>query len=122
MNTSRKITSTNYQNQTFLEDKCALNELIHLLSKRWMTEVLFSIEEGNNRFSSLKKALEQISDNILANRLRLLEYHNLIYKNSVETEKTLKVAYALTEMGNELSKLLDGLCKFAELHTDRFKF
>jgi len=122
MNTARKITSTNYQNQNFLEDKCALNELIHLMSKRWMTEVLFSIEEGNNRFSSLKKSLEQISDNILANRLRLLEYHNLIYKSTVETEKTLKVAYALTGIGKELSNLLDGLCKFAELHTDSFKF
>lgn len=59
---------------------------------------------------------------ILANRLRLLEHHNLIYKNTVETEKTLKVEYVLTDVGRELSKLLVGLCSFTELHTDSFKF
>ena len=121
MNSLRKTTSTNYQNQTFLEDKCALNELIHLLSKRWITEVLFSIEEGNNRFSSLKKSLEQISDNILADRLRLLENHNLIHRCDIEAEKTLKVEYALTDAGTKLSELLDGLCKFTEAHTESFK-
>ena len=53
----RKTTSSNYINQSFLENKCALNELIYLLSKRWMTEVLFSIEDGNNRFSSIREDL-----------------------------------------------------------------
>ncbi len=63
--TERKITSSNYANQVFLEEKCALNELIHLLSKRWITEVLFSIEDGYTRFSSIKDHLSFISDNIL---------------------------------------------------------
>jgi UDP-N-acetylenolpyruvoylglucosamine reductase len=68
--TTRKLNSTNYSNQVFLEDRCTLNELISLLSKRWMTDVLFSIEEGNNRFTTLKEELQHISDNILADRLR----------------------------------------------------
>ncbi|MDJ1498142.1 helix-turn-helix domain-containing protein [Cytophagaceae bacterium DM2B3-1] len=109
----RKTTSTNFMNQAFLENKCALNELIHLLSKRWLTEVLFSIEEGNNRFSSLKENLQHISDHILADRLRLLEDYALITRKSVQ-ETPPKVEYALTERGYELSNLLDGLCGFAE--------
>ncbi|WP_428664629.1 winged helix-turn-helix transcriptional regulator [Runella sp.] len=110
----RKLSSTNYYNQTFLEEKCTLNELIHLLSKRWLTEVLFSIEEGNNRFSSLKEDLKHISDNILADRLKLLEQHKLIVRNNHLGEVPVKVEYALTETGARLSELLDGLCKFSE--------
>ncbi|MVM37626.1 transcriptional regulator [Spirosoma sp. HMF3257] len=110
----RKLSSTNYYNQTFLEEKCALNELIHILSKRWLTEVLFSIEEGNNRFSSLKEDLEHISDNILADRLKLLEQHKLIVRNDSFREVPARVEYALTPVGEKLSDMLDGLCKFSE--------
>lgn len=110
----RKLTSTNYYNQTFLEEKCALNELINLLSKRWLTEVLFSIEEGNNRFSTLKEDLKHISDNILADRLKLLEQHKLIIRNDSFREVPSRVEYSLSETGYKLSELLDGLCNFSE--------
>jgi DNA-binding HxlR family transcriptional regulator len=109
----RKTSSTNYLNQSFLETKCALNELIYLLSKRWITEVLFSIEEGNNRFSSIKEDLEYISDHILADRLRLLESYKLITKNHIH-DVPPRIEYSLTETGHELSNLLDKLCKFGE--------
>jgi DNA-binding HxlR family transcriptional regulator len=109
----RKVSSTNYLNQSYLETKCALNELIYLLSKRWITEVLFSIEEGNSRFSSIKEDLRHISDHILADRLRLLEQYKLITKNHYG-EVPPRVEYAITPMGLELSSLLDKLCKFGE--------
>ncbi|WP_219226200.1 winged helix-turn-helix transcriptional regulator [Pedobacter antarcticus] len=109
----RKLSSTNFYNQTFLEEKCALNELINLLSKRWMTEVLFSIEEGNNRFTSLKEDLEHISDHMLGLRLKLLQQHELISKLQIK-DSPPRTEYALTDKGLELSALLDNLCKFAE--------
>jgi DNA-binding HxlR family transcriptional regulator len=102
----RKLSSTNYHNQKFLEDKCTLNELIHLLSKRWLTDVLFSIEEGNSRFSSLKEDLKYISDNILADRLKLLEQHKLIVRNENVREVPARVEYSLTKTGERLSELI----------------
>ena len=109
----RKTTSSNYLNQSFLEHKCALNELIYLLSKRWITEVLFSIEEGNSRFSSIKDDLKFISDHILADRLRLLEANHFISKK-IHQETPIRMEYSLTDKGSELSTLLGGLCDFAE--------
>ena len=109
----RKLNSTNFLNQTFLETKCALNELIYLLSKRWMTEVLFSIEEGNNRFSSIKEDLIHISDHILADRLRLLEENGIISRMNFH-QIPPRVEYSLTKTGEKLSDLLGGLCNFAE--------
>lgn len=109
----RKTTSTNFINQSFLETKCALNELIYLLSKRWTTEVLFSVEEGNNRFSSIKEDLKYISDHILAERLRLLEQNKFIAKRLYHDIQP-RAEYTITETGKELSALLGNLCSFAE--------
>jgi DNA-binding HxlR family transcriptional regulator len=109
----RKTTSSNYLNQSFLEEKCALNELIYLLSKRWITEVLFSIEEGNSRFSSVKEDLLHISDHILADRLKLLESNGFISKTT-GPDFQQRVEYHLTEKGKELSSMLELLCNFAE--------
>jgi len=115
--TERKLTSTNYQNQAFLEERCALNELLYFLSKRWMTDVLFSIEEGNTRFTLLKENLEHISDHILADRLRALEQHQLIQKRYLPGNPP-RTEYALTPKGNKLSEMLDGLCGFASLELE----
>src|ERR1700709_2079373 len=98
----RKLSSSNFHNQSFLEEKCALNELIYILSKRWMTEVLFSIEEGNSRFTSLKEDLEHISDHILADRLKFLEQHELVKKNYIQGNPP-RTEYTLAEKGAKLS-------------------
>lgn len=109
----RKTSSTNYSNQLFLEEKCSLNSLITLLSRRWITEVLFAIEDGHSRFSLLKEELVHISDNILADRLRLLEENGLITKETFN-EIPPRVEYSLTPVGSDLSELLDQLCQFGE--------
>ncbi len=112
--TERKLSSTNYRNQSFLEEKCTLNELLDLVSKRWFTDVLFCIEEGHNRFKLIKDELKYISDTILSDRLKLLEKYQLITRTEFD-EIPPKVEYALTEKGEELSTLLDSMCEFSEM-------
>src|SRR5882757_10081479 len=109
----RKVNSTNYFNQAYLEEKCALNELLFLLSKRWITEILFCIEEGNNRFSGIKEELKHISDQILADRLKLLETSGFVSRE-IFNEVPPKVTYTLTERGVELCRHLAVLCDFSE--------
>jgi DNA-binding HxlR family transcriptional regulator len=111
--TDRKLSSTNFSNQVFLEERCSLNELLNLLSKRWITEIILGIEEGINRFTSLKEELKLISDHILANRLRLLEDYKLVAKESFN-ETPPRVEYTLTKSGKELCGLLDLFCNFSD--------
>lgn len=108
----RKLNSTNYLNQSYLEDKCELNELLYLVSKRWICETLFSIEEGHYRFTMIKDDLEHISDHILSDRLRQLERYGLIHRTPVESMPP-RVEYTISEKGRELSDLLDHMCTFA---------
>jgi DNA-binding HxlR family transcriptional regulator len=111
--TERKTTSTNYRNQSFLEEKCSLNELLDLVSKRWFSDVLFCIQEGNNRFKLIKDDLKYISDTILSDRLRLLERYSLITRMDFD-EIPPKVEYSLTEKGEELAELLEKMCEFSD--------
>ncbi|HXD76597.1 MAG TPA: helix-turn-helix domain-containing protein [Puia sp.] len=112
--TERKTTSTNYRNQSFLEEKCSLNELLDLVSKRWFSDVLFCIQEGNNRFKLIKDDLKYISDTILSDRLKLLERYTLISRMDFD-EIPPKVEYSLTEKGEELVELLEKMCAFSDI-------
>ncbi len=111
--TERKTSSTNYRNQSFLEEKCSLNELLDLVSKRWFSDVLFCIQEGNNRFKLIKDDLKYISDTILSDRLKLLERYSLITRMDFD-EIPPKVEYSLTEKGEELVELLEKMCEFSD--------
>ncbi len=112
--TERKTTSTNYRNQSFLEEKCSLNELLDLVSKRWFSDVLFCIQEGNNRFKLIKDDLKYISDTILSDRLKLLERYSLISRMDFD-EIPPKVEYSLTDKGEELAGLLESMCEFSDV-------
>ena len=112
--TVRKTSSTNYRNQSFLEEKCSLNELLDLVSKRWFSDVLFCIREGHNRFKLIKDELKYISDTILSDRLRLLERYCLISRMDFD-EIPPKVEYSLTEKGEELAELLEKMCAFSDI-------
>ncbi|MBO9202873.1 MULTISPECIES: winged helix-turn-helix transcriptional regulator [Niastella] len=113
MAAERKVSSTNYRNQSFLVNKCSLNELLDLVSKRWVSEVLFCIEEGNNRFKSIKEELQFISDTVLADRLKLLEKYDLVNKVTFNV-MPVRVEYSLTENGKTLCGLLETLCNFSD--------
>jgi len=109
--TERKSSSVNFNSQWYLESRSSLNELLHLLSKRWLTEVLFSIEDGHNHFSTIKEDLEYISDTILTDRLQSLLDYGLINKITIQDSI---VEYHITDIGAGLSGLLDTLNKFGE--------
>ncbi len=94
-----------------------MNELLYLLSKRWTTEVLFSIQESNHRFSGLKEN-HDISENMLADCLKLPEQHKLIVRNDDFNEVPARIEYELTQTGKKLSVLPDQLYPFAENETE----
>ena len=111
----RKLSSTNYRNQSFLEEKCSLNELLDLVSKRWVCEVLFCIEEGNKRFKAIKEELTFISDTILSDRLKLLERYGFIDRAYYE-EVPPRVEYSITEHGETLEKVISELRNWGLSH------
>lgn len=106
----RKENSTNAINEEYLMNICDFHYVLQLIGGRWKAQILFSIAQGNNRFSLLKKDLANISDQVLGRQLKSLEKDGLIYKTSIPDSVPSGVEYIFTEKANSLIHPLRELC------------
>jgi len=113
----RKISSTNFVNETFLEERCVLNKVIKIIGKRWVSEILLLIEKDVCRFSALKEKLDGISDNVLSKSLNELVRWKLLQKR-IYQQVPLKVEYSLSENGQSLVHQLHELCYWGKSTID----
>jgi DNA-binding HxlR family transcriptional regulator len=107
----RKESSSNFINETFLEEKCVLNKVLKVIGQRWMSEILLLIEKDVCRFSTLKENLNGISDNVLSGSLNKLINANLLNREFFQ-QVPLKVEYSLSKKGKSLLIQLHQLCKW----------
>lgn len=93
--------------------QCPMDSLLKILMGPWTTNILWLVHStGPMRFGQLRKQMPAISAKMLTERLRMLEEVGILHR---EHEPTIppKVTYSLTERGNDLNKVLDGLHKLA---------
>lgn len=67
--------------------------------------VIYGISRGVNRFNMLRKAIPQLSKQMLVNQLRELE-EDAIIDRTVFAEVPLKVEYKLTSYGRSLMPVI----------------
>ncbi|MEL7003041.1 MAG: helix-turn-helix domain-containing protein [Bacteroidota bacterium] len=95
----RKKNSTNTENEKRLKDTCGLTYAMLLIKGRWTINVMWSIHNGFNRYSLIKKDIEGISEKMLTQRLKDLEETGLIAKQDLK-DAASNVTYHLTQAGN----------------------
>jgi len=92
---------------------CPLELLIGHISAQWTIYILWILSShGELHFGELKRKVNGISTKVLADRLRLLESIQIVSRQ-VEQGTVPRVAYRLTERGNQLSAVLDSLYDYA---------
>ncbi|MGC8504692.1 MAG: winged helix-turn-helix transcriptional regulator [Acidithiobacillus sp.] len=90
-----------------------MDSLLRLLMGPWTTYILWILRnQGPLRFGALQRAVGKISARVLTERLRLLEEAGIIYRDYRPTVPP-EVSYGLTERGQELGNVLDGLDQLA---------
>ena len=114
---NRKITSTNFVNETFLEERCVLNKVIKIIGKRWVSEILLLIEKDICRFSTVKEKLDGISDNVLSQNLNDLVLSGLLLKR-IYQQVPLKVEYTLSQSGQTLVNHLHEICSWGKINVE----
>lgn len=107
----RKLGSANFLNQQRLAQSCVANEVIGSISLRWKMSVLFAIGNGDRTFAELKRTHPNLSDHILASRLRELRREGLIAKDEQANRRPV---YTATDRGLSLLKIIAGLCAWGE--------
>ena len=99
---------------------CPICSALDLLGEKWTMLIIRDlIIHGPRTYSELLESPEQISTNILANRLDLLVSLKLIER--VQPEKSARNnAFKLTKSGASLRPVLEGLGKWAHKNLKTF--
>lgn len=114
----RKENSTNAINEQFLFRVCELNSAIAMISGRWKSQIVYSISEGNNRFHLLKRALPNVSEQVLGRQLKELETHAVIVKKEIPETVPVGIQYVLTNKGLDLVPILGNLCNWGKTYAE----
>jgi DNA-binding HxlR family transcriptional regulator len=86
-----------------------------LLAKKWMGPILFSLCRRELFFSDLEKSIPGVSARVLTQRIRELEAARLVVR-TVHLSTPLRVSYRLSEKGEGLASILQGVAVWAKAH------
>jgi DNA-binding HxlR family transcriptional regulator len=85
---------------------------VELIGQRWSGAILREMLAGATRFSEIKHAIPDISDRMLAERLKSLEAYELV-ERKVFAETPVRVEYHLTDRGRALGPVFAALGAWA---------
>ena len=96
---------------------CPINLTVELLGDRWSLVVLRDVMFGDRHYfrELLAGSEEGIASNILADRLRRLVAHGLLWRSDDETHRQ-KIRYSLTEAGVQLVPVMAALGSWGRRH------
>ncbi|ALG71423.1 hypothetical protein VY88_01280 [Azospirillum thiophilum] len=90
-----------------------VEQALKVLEGRWKLMILFHLFGGTlRRFSELERAIPTISQKMLIQQLRQMETDGIV-RRIVHHQVPPKVEYGLTEWGQSLCPVLDGLLTWA---------
>jgi DNA-binding HxlR family transcriptional regulator len=84
-----------------------------LLGKRWTGLILEVLMNGAVRFTEMAQAIPELSDRMLAERLKELEAAGLVSRE-VYPETPVRIVYSLTEKGRAFKPVLDAVHEWAD--------
>ncbi len=87
------------------------HDAVELIGRRWTGAILaVLLDAGPLRFRQIAAAVPDLSDRLLAERMRELEARGLVAR----TELDVGVQYALTDMGRDLDRAVGELRAWAQ--------
>src|SRR5829696_7554712 len=89
-------------------DRCGIARALDVVGERWALLVVRELLLGPQRFSDLRRALPGASSNMLTDRLRELESHEVVRRRTLPPPAASSV-YELTERGRGLEPVLDAI-------------
>ena len=102
--------------------KCPYLTVQNILSGKWSLMILCYLRAGPLRFGELRRCLEDVSEitqATLTKALRKLESDGLILRH-VFAEVPPRVEYELSDLGKELSPILEALGAFGVRYIERY--
>ncbi len=93
------------------------HKAVELIGKRWTGAILRVLQGGRARFNVIATAIPDMSDRMLAERLRELEHEGIVVR-LVVPESPVRVEYELSEKGRALDETFCAIARWAEAWGD----
>lgn len=86
-----------------LEPFCPyFHHAVELIGRRWTGAIVRALQAGLSRFTELTDAIPGLSDRMLSERLKELEAEGIVERRVIP-DTPVRIEYALTEKGRDLS-------------------
>ena len=94
---------------------CPISTTLELIGDRWTLVLFRDMINGKTKYSEFLASPEQITTNVLADRLTKMEANGLVTKELYQ-ERPKRYAYALTKAGADLLPVAQAMCNWANAH------
>jgi len=101
--------------------RCPAEATLQVIGGRWKVPILWHLSGGTKRFSELSRALNGVTQKMLAQQLRELESAGVV-RRKVYPQIPPKVEYSLTETGKTLGPVIAAMCKWGKGRSPQVKF
>src|ERR1700744_2160036 len=94
------------------DSHCPTRQVLDLIADKWTVLIIRRLADGTLRFAQLRRAVDGISQKVLAKTLGDLERDGIVTRR-VYASVPPKVEYALTALGRSLCSLVADICNWA---------
>lgn len=101
-------------------DRCPTRAVLDRIADKWALLILDRLSDGPARFNVLKREVQGVSQKVLSQTLKLLERDGLISRKAYPTVP-VTVEYALTPLGENLTKAVAAFAHWAESNMDAIR-
>ena len=99
---------------TYDRDFCPrYHHAVELIGSRWAGVILRELLRGATRFSELADAIPDMTDKLLAERLKRFVAEGLVERRVI-SETPVRIEYHLTDMGRDLERTVREISIWAE--------
>lgn len=94
---------------------CPIRNVLTNINGKWQPLILLSLEDGELRFSAIKRTIGDITQRVQTQNLRSLERDGYITR-TVDPGPPIAVSYRLTEMGRSLVEVMKPMVAWAAVN------
>lgn len=89
------------------------HKAVELIGRRWTGAIVRALLPGRARYCELSEAIPDISDRMLAERLRELESEGIVSRTVVPSSP-VRIEYELTQKGRALEESVSAIARWAD--------
>ena len=98
--------------------ECPVTFTLEKIGGRWKTIIIYNLQSGTKRYSELKKMMPAITEKMLIQHLKELQADDLVHRKVISTIPA-HVEYSLTEIGLELTPILNAMSHWGLKHAQQ---